>query len=344
MMMKSDDVSDSSHIAVANDMDVGRSTQQKTKTMRPRWWGVVFWILLYHHLNNNSNDCGHTSDDDDIDQYNCRHDVATMVSAIMISPLSWSSSSSSSSSSLCSTGSSICYPSFSSTAITAMSNCCRQRFSDFSTHPPPSATIASRYFRPFRLSTSMILSSTSNYYVDRGMTTTPTTSSSTTTTTITSSSSTATISTDSYNMPWDESILMDKPFQLEELEDKDTCVTEIQFHPHGIVQLGCTTGPKFVSYYGYWDEDYTIHNQYGYVLKLSRTYSGGTRNSSNNINNNNNNNSYNYNNHNTNMGIFQYTVHRIYRGAVSMVGKIWATDIVSNTEINVGFFSIIETT
>lgn len=64
----------------------------------------------------------------------------------------------------------------------------------------------------------------------------------------------------------------DKYYQLEELEDKDTCTTELYLNANGDVEFGDTDGPSYTWAVGYWlvkpgTNDYTMH--------ITRSYSAG---------------------------------------------------------------------
>ena len=47
--------------------------------------------------------------------------------------------------------------------------------------------------------------------------------------------------------------IANKYFQLEEMEDKDSCITEIFFNPNKTISVGNTDGPIPLSCDGHWE-------------------------------------------------------------------------------------------
>jgi hypothetical protein len=94
-------------------------------------------------------------------------------------------------------------------------------------------------------------------------------------------------------------------FQLEEMEDQDTCSTEITLLPDGTVQVGETDGPLFVSASGTWSVDPTNpQGAFAFEMKLARQFEAGHEASS-----------------FTDIGEFSFTVERWYVGDINRVGE-----------------------
>jgi len=61
-------------------------------------------------------------------------------------------------------------------------------------------------------------------------------------------------------------------YQLEELEDKDTCTTELFLRADGVIEFGDTDGPVFTDAIGRWAVPEGT-NTYGMIIK--RTFQAG---------------------------------------------------------------------
>ena len=88
-----------------------------------------------------------------------------------------------------------------------------------------------------------------------------------------------------------------KFFQLEELEDRDTCTTEIFLSADGRVMLTETDGPPPTSTTGSWER---VGNK-DFKMTLLRSFGGGSS--------------------STDMGEFAFTVERTFTGEFSVVGE-----------------------
>jgi hypothetical protein len=126
-----------------------------------------------------------------------------------------------------------------------------------------------------------------------------------------------------------------KYYQLEEMEDKDRCITEIFLAPDKTITVGETDGPLPVRAEGTWEHD---SNEDG-VLKMSikRTYPAGQPTPK--------------GIPSTDIGEFQYEVERIYTGRMEMIGdllgfsgSIHDTHSHSEEDATVGYFELIDTT
>jgi hypothetical protein len=122
------------------------------------------------------------------------------------------------------------------------------------------------------------------------------------------------------------SSIANKYFQLEELEDKDTCTTEVLLNDDSTISVSVTDGPIFKAASGTW----TMMDENEFEMTLSRTYQAGKEKSD--------------------MGDFEYTVERTFLGqithigaCVAMTGSIHSMDSILGDE-NVGFFTMIDTT
>lgn len=119
-----------------------------------------------------------------------------------------------------------------------------------------------------------------------------------------------------------------KFFQLEELEDKDKCTTEVMLNPDHTVTVGETDGPVFKTVAGRWKEmaDGT------FKMTLTRRYESGREKSA-----------------PTDMGEFEYEVERIFTGEMTKVGgKLAVSGVMHNMDKilgdeEVGFFNMIDT-
>lgn len=64
-----------------------------------------------------------------------------------------------------------------------------------------------------------------------------------------------------------------REFQLEELEDKEECVSEVKLNDDGTVTLGSTSGPAFSGYVGDWHLLETAsESDMPFRMRLTRTY------------------------------------------------------------------------
>jgi hypothetical protein len=123
--------------------------------------------------------------------------------------------------------------------------------------------------------------------------------------------------------------LASKFFQLEELEDKETCTTELFFNEDLTINVGDTDGPVFTSASGTWEAD----EEGNFRMVLVRQYDSGKDSK-----------------RQTDMGEFQFAVERIFIGELGTVGACIAVtgsmhsleDTVGDREV--GFFNLIDTT
>jgi hypothetical protein len=123
---------------------------------------------------------------------------------------------------------------------------------------------------------------------------------------------------------------VEKYFNLEELEDAESCLTEIFFNPDGTIKIGVTDGPIFKEGGGEWELDEATG---AFKMVMSRKYETGrdTKNP-------------------TDMGEFSFTVERAYTGTVTAVGGYLAFEGVMHAidetfgDLQVGFFEMIDTT
>ena len=134
-------------------------------------------------------------------------------------------------------------------------------------------------------------------------------------------------------------------FQLEELEDAETCTTDVLLNTDMSVTLGGTNGPLYVSSHGTWSEscqylqdDLSSEEDFKrfFEMKVTRNFitGAGKGDSS-----------------DGNMGEFEYSVERTYKGECFLVGgSVFAMngEILDVDEIfgdrRVGFFNMIDTT
>ena len=65
--------------------------------------------------------------------------------------------------------------------------------------------------------------------------------------------------------------LSTKEFQLEELEDKEECETELWLNDDGSVTLGATNGPQYSNYQGTWDIT-NDDDDLPFRMRLTRSY------------------------------------------------------------------------
>ncbi|CAJ1938970.1 unnamed protein product [Cylindrotheca closterium] len=134
------------------------------------------------------------------------------------------------------------------------------------------------------------------------------------------------------SMAFDEkvAILAAREFQLEEKEDKDVEQTRIWLNPDGTVTLSDTDGPKFVGYEGRWSMVDEASNPFR--MLLYRKYGGGMKQI-----------------HSTDMGEFDYTVRREFKGDLNMIGSTVNVEGVVNlldenggSGYEVGYFALID--
>ena len=118
-------------------------------------------------------------------------------------------------------------------------------------------------------------------------------------------------------------------FQVEEMEDRDSCTTEVMLNDNKTLMVLETNGPLFVSATGSWNLD----EDGSFDMMLNRTYLSGR--DSKTI---------------TDMGAFWYTTSRKFKGHMSKIGdkqgiggSLYDVDSESNDR-KVGFFEMIDTT
>jgi hypothetical protein len=66
--------------------------------------------------------------------------------------------------------------------------------------------------------------------------------------------------------------LCSKEFQLEELEDKEECETEVWLNDDGSVSLGASNGPYMRDYVGEWHLLDIPQEYYPFRMRLTRTF------------------------------------------------------------------------
>ena len=120
------------------------------------------------------------------------------------------------------------------------------------------------------------------------------------------------------------SSLSGKNFQLEELEDKESCITDVFMKEDYTLVVGETDGPRPVEASGTWEEspDGTVK------VVLERTFSAGKSSSD-----------------PTGMGEFQFTVSRTFSGEITSIGANLAVagKIICEEVGDVGYFNLIDT-
>jgi hypothetical protein len=117
-----------------------------------------------------------------------------------------------------------------------------------------------------------------------------------------------------------------KFFQLEEMEDREACTTEIFLANNGSVSVIGTNGPPPIESFGTW----TQKNKDTFEMTIVRTYGTGNK--------------------GTDVGEFNFDVHRTFEGDISTVGGLLSVtgpirmkdDFFG--DVNVGYFSMIDTT
>eukprot|EP00804_Cyclotella_cryptica_P007268 CCRYP_017875-RA/>CCRYP_017875-RA protein AED:0.08 eAED:0.08 QI:335/1/1/1/1/1/2/96/145 len=126
--------------------------------------------------------------------------------------------------------------------------------------------------------------------------------------------------------------LAQKEFQLEELEDREECETEVWLNQDGSVTLGKTNGPQVKDYSGDWHLIETaLEEDRPFRMRLTRVYDAGSHSGPN------------------QMGDFTYKVTREFHGNVQMIGesisvtgKTHGLDERDMLDAEVGYFTIID--
>ena len=121
----------------------------------------------------------------------------------------------------------------------------------------------------------------------------------------------------------------DKTYQLEELEDRDTCTTEVFLKADRSIHFGDTDGPIPADALGKWQVEEGTNN---FRMAIRRQFVTGQS--------------------NTDMGEFSFEVEKLYVGEMTMVGesvaitgKIKARDEFNpDLEKEVGYFNMIDGT
>jgi len=115
----------------------------------------------------------------------------------------------------------------------------------------------------------------------------------------------------------------DKYYQLEEMEDKQTCTTELFLKADRTVIFGNTDGPQYLVASGSWEVEPNTNN---FKMTLTRRFSTGQS--------------------NTDMGEFNFDVTRTFQGELTMVGDSVGVVGGTNTQADqdVGYFNMIDTT
>lgn len=114
-------------------------------------------------------------------------------------------------------------------------------------------------------------------------------------------------------------------FQLEEMEDQDSCTTEVRLNEDLSVEVADTNGPLFTAAEGSW---FLSEDDGSFTMTLKRTYEAGQPNTSD----------------ATAVGPFSFSLYRTFNGGVGMVGdrasvegKI-TDEQTSDKELGVRFF------
>jgi len=120
----------------------------------------------------------------------------------------------------------------------------------------------------------------------------------------------------------------DKYYQLEEMEDRDTCTTELFLRADGVIEFGDTDGPKYMAAAGSWSVPPGTND---YNMVITRVFSAGSESSD--------------------MGEFTFELTKFYKGDMTKVGESVAvtgvmstSDTFDNTEVEVGYFNMIDAT
>jgi hypothetical protein len=104
----------------------------------------------------------------------------------------------------------------------------------------------------------------------------------------------------------------DKHFQLEELEDAETCTTDIYLNADNTITVGTTNGPLFLSGKGTWSTS-SSDGKTLFEMIMTRRYQTGKEGKQ-----------------KTDIGEFEYDVKRTFRGELTLVG---GTALAVNGEI-----------
>eukprot|EP00979_Chaetoceros_neogracilis_P013297 scaffold3764_cov195-Chaetoceros_neogracile.AAC.1 len=117
-----------------------------------------------------------------------------------------------------------------------------------------------------------------------------------------------------------------KFFQLEEKEDRDSSTTEIFLSANGTVSIGMSDAPPPLLSTGTWSQD-----GQDFEMQIKRTFGAGQS--------------------NTDVGEFKFVVERGFVGRLDKVGNLLSIDgsmhikqDISKENMEVGFFSMIDTT
>jgi len=126
----------------------------------------------------------------------------------------------------------------------------------------------------------------------------------------------------------------DKYYQLEEMEDRDTCTTELFLRADGGIEFGDTDGPRPASIEGSWSVPDGTND---YSMTITRTFGAG--------------------NDHTDVGEFAFALTRRYAGDMTTVGaSVAVTGTMMSTsdtapqgqerevEVEVGYFNMIDAT
>lgn len=123
--------------------------------------------------------------------------------------------------------------------------------------------------------------------------------------------------------------LESKFFQLEELEDKEDCTTEVFLAKDKTVEVGETDGPIALSASGTW----SISDEGEFRMTIKRKFNAGMKEST-----------------FTDMGEFDFEVERLYVGSTTLVGELAAVNGAMLSpddtfgDMEVGFFNMLDTT
>lgn len=123
------------------------------------------------------------------------------------------------------------------------------------------------------------------------------------------------------------SIATERYYNLEELEDKETCTTEIYLKSDKSLQVGKTDGPIYMNAAGIWSQE----PDGTFKMTLKRWYNAGKEPAS-----------------KTDVGEFQFEVERLFVGDIIKVGGVAAVSgsihhIDEQVDREVGFFNLIDT-
>uniref|UniRef100_A0A6T8HJV6 Jacalin-type lectin domain-containing protein n=1 Tax=Proboscia inermis TaxID=420281 RepID=A0A6T8HJV6_9STRA len=120
-----------------------------------------------------------------------------------------------------------------------------------------------------------------------------------------------------------------KHFQLEEMEDKDSCATDIFLEENGNVVVGDGDGPISIKSTGTWSQE----EDGSFLMSIIRTFGGGLEATK-----------------EWDLGEFTFDVERTYIGQIAqvgnklaMTGSLWANDPFHG-DTEVGFFNMIDST